>query len=325
MTQATGAKSRIIAVTETTYNEVPASPSAELMYVQTFTLKPAATREQDPTLSGYRGQARGVLGRKEVSGQATISLAPGSIGFWLKHLFGVPTTTGEGPYTHTFSLANALPAGILFETDYGSAIAGAGRYIRYGGTRINQVAFQFQTSGTPSATIDLVGSSSDATALATLDDTPTDGGHAAWGVGNISLLLDNGDTEVCLESFSPTFSNDLDTDLWCINNGGQRHDLPEGQFVVNGSGVAQFDTPALLNKALNDEDLAIQVMLSRGTGDGSANNESLVLTIPLSTIDQTAPEISGPRGLKMSFNFVAHRVSGELGVTAVLKNQRATV
>ncbi|RJS04874.1 phage tail tube protein [Xanthomonas sp. CFBP 7698] len=326
MAQATGAKSRVIAVTETTYNEIPATPDAELIYIQTFTLKPSAAREQDPTLSGFRGQARGTLGRREVAGQATVSLAPGSIGFWLKHLIGAPATTGSAsPYTHTFSLANPLPAGITFEVDYGAAIAAPGRYMRYSGCRVNQAQFQFQTQGTPSATIDLLGSSSDGTIATSLDATPTDPGHAAWGVSNLALVLDGGTTEVCLESLNVTWSNDLDGDLWCINNGGQRHGLPEGFAIVTGDGVAQFDTPVLLNKALNDQDLAIQVSLTRGTGAGTAGNESLVITIPLSTIDQTAPEISGPRGLKMPFNFVAHRTTGELGVTAVLKNQRATI
>lgn len=326
MPQATGAKARLIAVAETTYNVLPVTPDAELIYAQSYNLRPNATREQDPTLSGYRGQMRGTLGRVDVSGSATVSVAPQSIGFWLKHLIGTPVTTGAGPYVHTFGLPSVLPAGVSFEIDYGPAIAAPGRYVCFHGCRINQGRFQFQTQGTPAATFDIVGARSDATAVASIDPTPTDPGHAAWAVSNLTLQLDGGATEVCLESLDFTWSNDLDTDLYCINNGGQRHDLPEGFAILSGSFVSQFDAPALLNKALSDQDLTIEVGLKRGTGDGSAGNESLIWTIPLSTLDQTAPEVSGPRGLKAPFNFVAHRAEGaELGAKAVLKNQRATI
>lgn len=326
MPQATGAKARFIAVAETTYNELPLTVDAELIYAQTYSLKPQAAREQDPTLSGYRGQMRGTLGRVDVAGSATVSVAPQSIGFWLKNLIGSPATSGTGPYVHTFGLPSVLPPGISFEVDYGAAIAAPGRYVRHHGCRISQGRFQFQTQGTPAATFDIVGARSDATAVASFDPTPTDPGHAAWAVANLSLKLDDGATEVCLESLDFTWNNDLDTDLFCINNGGQRHDLPEGFAMLTGSFVSMFDTPALLNKALNDQDLAIEVGLTRGTGAGTAGNESLVITIPLSTLDQTAPEVSGPRGLKAPFNFVAHRAEGaELGATVVLKNQRATI
>lgn len=329
MPQATGAKSRVIAVTETTFNTVPGVVDAERLHIRTFTVEPDVPREQDPTISGFRGQPRGVLGRNNVTGNVQVTLAPESIGIWLKHLIGTPTTTGAGPYTHTFQVgevALALPAGITFEQDFGAAIAVPGRYLRYSGCRINQGTFQFSSANAlQTASFDLLGTSFDNTAVASIDDTPTDPGHAGWGLGNVSLTLDGGATQVCLESLDMVWNNDLDADLFCINNGGTRHDLPEGFAIVTGSGVAQFDTPALLNKAWNDEDLALQVTLSRGDGLGTAGNESLVITIPLSSMDKFGVPINGPRGLKQNFNWVAHRGVGELGITAVLKNARATI
>lgn len=328
MPKATGAKSRVIGITEATYNTVPATPDAELIYFQSFGVAPSAERGQDPTISGYRGQPRGVLGRQNVAGSVVVTVAPQSIGWWLKHLIGAPTTTGVGPYTHSYAYgaANPLPAGITFETDYGAAISGAGRYLVQSGCRINQATFAFQT-GTPfqTATFEIIGASFDADNTVSLDATPNDPGHSGWGVSNISMLLDDGATAVCIETMNTVFGNDLDADLFCVSEGGKRHALPEGFAIVTGNGAALFDSPALLNKALADQDLKVAVTLSRGDGLGSAGNESLVLTIPLSSLDQTAPPIEGPRGLRLPFNFVAHRGAGELGVTAVLKNARATI
>jgi len=51
-----------------------------------------------------------------------------------------------------------------------------------------------------------------------------------------------------------------------------------------------------------------------------------VITIPLSTIETTSPAVTGPRGIKQNFTFIAYRPAGsEVGVTAVLKSARATV
>jgi hypothetical protein len=88
--------------------------------------------------------------------------------------------------------------------------------------------------------------------------------------------------------------------------------------------VAQFDTPVLLTKAMNDESLAIKVEMKRGSGNGSAGNEKLTLEIPVSAITAPKPGITGPRGLKQNFTFRAYREGGsEVGVKWTLLNSRA--
>ena len=104
MTTATGAKTKIVAFTETVYNETPDPADGRLLAVQSFGLRANEARDTDPTLSGFRGQVRSTAGRREVSGAVTASVAPEDIGFWLTHLIGVPTTTGVGPYQHSFAV-----------------------------------------------------------------------------------------------------------------------------------------------------------------------------------------------------------------------------
>jgi hypothetical protein len=330
MPQATGALTKILGVTQATFKVEPVAPDAEILYVRTFDFSDNQPLEQDPTLAGgLRGALRGQKGRIDASGSAALSIAP-SIAFWLKHLIGAPTTTGAGPYTHTFLVGpdpNAIPAAALFETDYSDRIATPGRYVRNQDVRVESATFSFSSaSAFQQATFNLRGASLKSLPATPIDATPTDYGHAAWGIANLALVLDAGATEVCVETLNFTWNNDLDTDLYCINEGGQRHDLPEGQVLITGDGVAQFDTPALMAKAIADEDLALQITLSRGDGLGSLGNESLVITIPLSVITAPTPGVTGPRGLKQNFNFSAFRTTGtEVGVTAVLKAPRATV
>ena len=329
MGNATGALSRIIALTESTYNTTPGSPDARIVPVQTFGLAANEDRADDPTLSGFRGKTRSVADRRNVAGNVTISLAPESIGFWLAHLIGAPTTTGAGPYSHSYAVdpngSGALPAGMEFEVDYGPNISTPGRYILYKGVRINQAQFQLPNSGFPSAQIDLLGADYDADGTVSVDATPTDTGHSAWSAKQIVLEIDDGATEVCFDSLNVTLGNDLDADLWCVGNGGVRHALPEGFFIASGEGVQHFDSPALMNKALADLDAKIKITLSRGDGLGTAGNESLVITIPNVVLTANTPPIDGPKGLKVNMAFTAHRTTGEIGVTAVLKNALATV
>ena len=331
MSQATGALTKILGVTQDTLKEEPAAPDAEVLYVRTLDYDTRRPLEQDATLAGgFRGQLRGARGRIDGSGTAVVTLGT-SIAFWLKHLIGAPTTTGaSSPYTHTFQVgsgANALPPALLLETDFSSRIAVPGRYVRAQDIRIASATFAFSTqSAFQQATFNLVGATEKTTPADPIDATPGDNGHAGFSIAGLSLVLDAGATEVCVETLNFTWSNDLDTDLYCINDGGQRHDLPEGQVQISGDGVAQFDTPALLTKAMNDSNLALAITLQRGTGAGTLGNEQLVFTIPLSVIEAPTPAISGPRGLKQNFTFQAFRNGGsEIGVTAVLKSPRAVV
>lgn len=338
MPQATGALTKIVGVTQTTFRQVPAVPSAEVLYVRTLEYADNQPLEQDPTLAGgLRGQLRGQRGRIDGSGSAVVSLAP-SIAFWLKHLIGAPTTTGtddgaggtEAPYTHVFKVdtaANPLPAALLLERDFSSRIAAPGRYVRDQDIRIESAAFAFSTASPyQQVTFNLRGASRKTLPTTPIDATPDDFGHAAFGIAGLTLQLDGGATQVCIETLNLNWGNDLDTDLYCLNDGGQRHDLPEGNVTVGGDGVAQFDTPALIQKALADADLAIQIVLKRGTGDGTANNERLTIDIPVSVIEAPTPPVSGPRGLKQNFTFTAYRAAGqEIGVTFTLLSPRPAI
>lgn len=329
MGNVTGALTRIIGWPEVTWNTTPGSPDGRLIPVVSFGLRANEERETDPTLSGYRGQQRSSAGKRDVAGPINITVAPETIGFWLANLIGTPTTTGAGPYEHSFEVdptgAGALPVGMGFEVDYGAGISTAGRRIVYSGCRINQMTLNLPANGNITAQIDVLGANFDADNGASLDDTPTDTGHNVWKAQLAEVVFDGGALSVCLESLAVTIGNDLDPDRWCVGNGGIRHDLPEGQFIASGQAVAYFDSAALMNKALNDEDASLVITLTKGTGAGTATNEELVITIPALVFAANTPAVDGPRGLKLQADFPSHRTTGETGVTAVLKNALATV
>lgn len=329
MGNVTGALSKVIGWTETTWNTTPGSPNARRIPLVSFGVTDKTDREKDATLSGFRGEQRSTEGKTDVGGAVNAVAAPEDIGFWLAHTFGVPATTGSGPYTHAFEVdptgSGALPPGMGFEVDYGAGISGAGRYIVYSGCRVKALKMTMPANGHITMQVDVVGAGVDANNVATLDASPTDTGHNAWKAQTATLVFDGGALSVCLESFGLTIDNDLDVDRYCVGHGGIRHDLPEGQFMVKGEGVAYFDTAALLNKAAADLDATLVITLTKGDGLGTAGNESLVIDIPALVFGREKPAIDGPRGLKQNFTFTTHRTTGEIGITATLLNALAAV
>lgn len=329
-----GALTRIVGFTETAYNQTPTPANGRLMPIQNFQLRANEARDNDPTLSGYRGNVRSVAGRREVSGAVLATVAPESIGWWLTHLIGRPQTTslGGGVYQHVFTVnrdgANSLPAGALFEVDYGSGIAVPGRYVRYGGCKINQGTLALPNSGFPTLNMDWLGAQFDASQSSPLDANPDDTGHSGWSAKQIKASVlgpDGYPVMVCFDSINATFGNDLDADQWCVGNGGVRHALPPGLVIAGGNAVAHFDDPALMNLMLADTDVEIEIELEKGSGDGTAGNEYLSWVIPAAVFEANTPPIDGPRGLRLQANFTAHRTVGEIGVSATLINSVASV
>ena len=276
-------------VPETTYK----TPGAvgEQLNVLTCGVRPSRARVRDDTLSGFRGQARTVGGAIDVTGPITGVIAPEDIGILLKNLIGAPTTTGAGPYTHVFqpasSGANALPVGGTLQYDYGAAIDPASRFLRLFGCRIGQGTFNFTPDGMQTYSLDLTGA--DWLQHATdLDATPVVRGHTAFEAANLAVVLGGGSPlNICFNSMSLVVSNDLDTDKRSIE---------------------------------------LQITLSRGTGLGTAGNESLVWHVGDLVFDQTAPVLEGPKGLRLQANFNAHRIgTSEIDFLTTLKNQISAI
>lgn len=329
MADVRGSNVRIVAVPETTY-KTPGANGA-LIYFTSFGVVPDQAREQSQTLSGFRGQARSVDGQRNVQGPIGYEMAPESIGLLLSHLIGAPTTSGaSAPYTHVFqaaaSGANALPIGLTFEEDFGTAIASASRYLQLRGCRINSGTMTFRPSGFQTIQFDVLGADWLKTNTS-LDATPTDNGHTPFSAVELAVRLgpSGSPKSVCFNELTLRWANDLDPDKFCLSGGGVRDGLAEGFAIVDGSVTAFFDHADVIDQILSGTDTELQITLTKGAGTGaSIGNEKLTIAIPNLVFARTGPTIDGPRGLRLSANFSVHRTSGELAATATLLSPQAT-
>ena len=83
-------------------------------------------------------QSDGVSGSFSVEGQYN------SIGILLEHLLGASSTTGSGPYTHVYTIADDVPLGLTIENNRGT---GTSEILE--GCRLNSGTIAVSAGGTP--------------------------------------------------------------------------------------------------------------------------------------------------------------------------------
>jgi len=327
--QVRGSNVRLIGCTDSAYGVPATTPDALILPFVQNSVKASQTRDSDATITGFRGMVRSVAGNRTVSGTVQINAAPQTIGFWLKHLLGAPTsTTDTGVTTHVFqpaaSGANALPPSFTMESDLGPSFTAGSRYNRLLGCRVASATLSISPSGFIQFTPTVTGSDYEASATP-LDATPTDTGHAAFSALTATLVFGGGSVDLDAAKVDLTISNNLDEDTYVVGGGGKRGDLPEGQFAVSGTIDTLLKDDGLLQLALNDTDTSLVLTLQRGTGDGTSGNEKLTINIPAIVFAATTPEVTGPKGVRLTGTFDSHRTTGETGVTFTLKTPIATI
>jgi len=322
MPQARGTQTTVALDQETAYATDPGAPNASKLYIVKSTLRASQGRFDSNTLDASRARTRPSLGNIDVTGAIDMEISAENIGTILKHSIGTSTPTGVGPYTHTMTIAS-LPVGMVIEHDYGANISGSGRYEKFNGCRANSAAFTFPTEGNCMMSVDIAGAKSTLGATP-YDATLTDNGHTPFS-SFLAAIKEGGATIATVTQCDFKIENGLDKGVFALGGLGQRRALPEGFATITGTITALFEDATLLNKAVNDTTSSLQITLSRGTGLGTAGNESIDFLIQQLVYDRTSPAIEGPTGLVVQLPFRAYKVGANLGLQVTLKNAIATV
>lgn len=223
-------------------------------------------------------------------------------------------------YTHIFTPGD-LPVGLTLEKDFGANIAGVGRYERFNGCRVGSMAMAFPQSGYPTVTFSMKG------AAQTLASTPLDAiaddyGHTSFTSFAVASIKEGGAVIANVtEVSSITLENELDENGFVIGS-GTRVQLTEGFASASGSLSAMFDSPALMNKAINDTESSLDINLVRGTGEGSAGNEAVRVIVDPMKYELSSPPIDGPAGVLIAPNFKAYKAATgtKRGLKMIIKN-----
>ena len=322
MPQARGSQLVVGLYDETTYATDPGTPTGTLLHVDSCGLSAKSGLSDNEVLHSSRTVTKPARGKIDVSGALPGKIYPEAFAKLLKHTLGSVATSGAGPYTHVITIGASLPVGMLIERDNGSNLSGSGRYEKFNGCRVADASFTFPQEGWPTASLNLRGAKRVA-AAAPLDATYDDLGYSPFHSFE-ATVQEGGGALAIATAIDFKLMNGLDENGYAIGT-RERRNLHEGRTMVTGTLTAMFEDQTLLDKAINSTESSLKITLTRGTGLGSAGNESIEFFLQNLMYELDSPAVEGPQGILVKLPFKVYRSGANLGLQATVKNAIATL
>lgn len=279
---------------ESTFGTAPASGFLELPIIS-HTLGEERTNESDDTIGNGRKPRAPEKGTREAGGNVIIPVEAESFGFWLKALFGAPTTTGTGPYTHVFEAgaAASLPS-MSFETwmpqvPFSSMVEGC---------VANTLALDVASTGRLQATIGLLAQKE------TIDSESNAGSPTAFSAytrfpASSAALQRNGSALTSKgESGAINVSNTLEA-LRFVDGTEVVGEIETGPSLVTGNVQLRFGDTTMLTQAIDLTASTLTVVMNPG-GD-----ETLTFLMHEVYLPRPKVEVPGPAGVQANFEYSA--------------------
>lgn len=137
MPQARGALSKLLFQKETAFRTLPSPVAAKVMPFTTYNVGRDPRRQADNSITSSPLPAKNDQGNAIVGGPFGSVLDLRSIGNWLLLLFGAPTTTGTGSYTHTFPINGNDRQSALLELGHSDI----SKFYRTLGAKLNKLSW----------------------------------------------------------------------------------------------------------------------------------------------------------------------------------------
>jgi hypothetical protein len=314
MTQAKGFNAQFIMGVETEFGEMPATAAGVKLPVNSAQIKSKQSFIETDTITGNRSSAAPARGNIDVAGTVVIPVDEEAIGYWLKAMFGNPTTTppatGQTVYTHLFT-PGLEQASLVLEQGFPDI----GVFELFNGCKINKFALNLGGDAELTASIDVIGASekiqnaSFCAAPVTVNwsrysnfqASLQEGGAALATVTNASLNVEFG----------------LGGDNYTIGGNGFRTAIPEGIIKVSGEIKAFFENKILLDKAINGAETSLAFKLTN-------SGNSLEFVLGEVVYERNSPVIEGTKGIVIDLPYRAYYQNSAQGgiITATLVNAK---
>lgn len=307
MGRAQGSRAKAALAFETTYGTPPASGFVNIPFASTNlgAMQPLLDSE---LLGNGRDPFAPVKDAIDVDGDMVIPVDAVSMGYWLKGLLGAPTTTGAGPYVHTFvSGADLLPS-MAIEVGHPDVPF----FSMYAGVKANSLNLNMQRKGLITATVAMI-AQGEGNGTSTAAGSPTALTLQRFGSFHGSIER-NGSPLGSIVSAQLTYSNNLDR-VEVLRDDGKIDGLDEGVASLSGNLVARFDSATLFDQAVAGDpcSLAFSYEISPSV--------KLVITAHAVYLPVPKKEISGPAGVQVTFDWQAAKAASPARMmTAVLTN-----
>lgn len=258
--------------------------------------------------------AQWAVGNIEVSGDVGMELYQQGMGLWFRHMFGAVSTTGAGPYVHTFTPGDM--ADDHFTMQIGKPdVGGTVRPFTYAGCKVTEwelaaKAGELVTLGVSVVGRDLTTATSLATAsFGTGSGTPFTFAHASVTIAGTAAFV----KEVTLKG-----SNGLAVDRRGVGSAYLKEPLEAELREYSGDLVMEFESLDQLNMFRNASENALVLTIDAGAA------AKCVITTNV-RYDGSTPEVNGRGVVELKMPFKCVGASTDAGaITAVLTNSDST-
>lgn len=290
MSRAYGWNARLIIGFETVYGTAPASGAFHLVPFVSSDLDSAQGLIESNVLGLGRDPTQPYQDVINVDGDIVIPVDLRNIGHWLKAVFGAPTTTGAGPYTHEFKSGGVTLPSLAVEV----GMPEIPDFSLFTGVRANSMAFNFQRSGEAQVTINLIGQGETPQTI-TRDASPDLAEYTRFSqfqgsVKQGSNPLGN------VTSASVTYNNNLER-IETIRDDGKIDGVDPGVAALTGNIAVRYADNSLMNTARSgvpiDLELAYKIDVDR----------QLIIECHEVYLPKPKRSISGPNGIEATYDF----------------------
>lgn len=315
MAQARGYKSAVVVDFETVFGSDPAAPDGKILPINSYDVSASRALNTAATISGTRNPVQPFSGNTSVQGQAVVPVDLIAFGWWLKAMFGAPTTSGTTTYTHVFKIGDTQPS-MVVEKKFD--FAASQTYMKQNGVKVSSLGLTFGGDGELVANLGIVGATEAAPTGSPYDATPT-----AVSINRVNnfqaAILEGGSSIATVTECALNVDFGLDTSNYVIGGGGTLGDIPEGIVGVSGSVTALFSSTALLTKASALTESSLKITLTNST-------HSLAFEVQELFYQLQTPAISGPQGVRVTLPFHGFFTNGagSSAFIATLVNAQAT-
>lgn len=310
MGRAQGARALQALAFESTYGVAPGSGFIQMPFART-TLGADQPLESSELLGQGRDPLDPTKGVITAGGQVTVPVDVEAFGHWLKSVFGAPTTTGTGPYTHVFqSGAWTLPS---YSVENGFPDVPSFSMVR--GCMTDKLSIPMGREGNLVATVDVIAQGENDPTPATTAGTPSPITVKRFGHFN-GVLQREGSSFADVTGAEFMYSNNLDP---VDGIGAEIDGIDPSVAAATGKLDVRFANEILLDQAIAGDPCSLQY------GWTLASGESLTVDVHRVFLPRPKREIQGPQGVQVSFDWqAAKQTNGDPMVTVTLVNNVAS-
>lgn len=265
-----------------------------------------------------------VQGKTSVSGSFKCQLGYEGFDRLIKHtLGGTPTTTGTGPYTHSYTPTSALPTGLSFHLNRSAASVGTGSAFKFMGCQIQSMTISIAPEEEAMVEFSILGRE-----FGNLNvETPTFPTLELldW-TGFSAFLGGNFDDYIKLRSFEITIDNSLADDRYNLGSGLRVGLGRNGPRKISGKFVTEFDSMNLFDEFRNQTTTNAGISGDFIFGNGKTGTDERRLSIfPYLYFESVSMPVKDAGVILAEASFSCIGTSGNDEITIQTMNSLATI